>query len=617
MTPTHPLGALPHENGTHFSLWALGRTSALVEVNGCDRYDMIPIGEGYFAVDVAGVLPGAMYSFSVDGGPPLPDLASRWQPEGSDGLSEVVDERFAWTDHTWSGLKPHDQVIYELHVGTFTREGTWQAAAERLQWLKELGITVLQIMPINTFKGGFGWGYDTTFLYAPYAEYGSPDDLRSFVDAAHRYGIGIILDVVYNHVGIGEYFSRYSEHYFSKEHVSEWGHSFNFDGLGSRAVRDFITGNAAYWIEAFHLDGLRIDAAQALVDSSHEHILTDVSKAVRRAGGDRLTYLVVENQPQEKHMIASPLDGGHGLDAMYSDDFHHAVHVAAAGHNDFYYADYRGTAQEILSALKYGFLYQGQRSNMRSSAYGTYNLDTPAHHFVHFLENHDQVANSARGWRLSALVSPARYRAMTALLLLGPQTPCLFQGQEFGSTLPFNYFLGLEGEEARAVADGRRDNLSQFASVADPQMQKRLSEPSARATFEQSKLDWREASLNEGLVRLHKDLLARRTQDSTFRQNVARHVDGAVIGESAFLLRYITPDAAGHRILLVNFGRDIQMAVTAEPLLAPPQDMGWELSWSSEHPDYDGAGRVAFNPRKAWLLPSDCALLLSAVLPAS
>ncbi|UJW84731.1 alpha-amylase family glycosyl hydrolase [Devosia sp. SL43] len=603
------IGATPTGDGTQFSLWALGHRSASVDIEGIGSFALDPMGDGYFATHVPAIGPGARYWFQLDNGPRLPDLASRCQPDGNDGPSMVVGADFAWTDGEWAGVDRRDQVLYELHIGTFTQDGTWLAAASMLEGLRDLGVTVLQVMPVGTFKGRFGWGYDTTLPYAPFAPYGSPNDMRTFVDRAHALGIGVILDVVYNHVGIGDCYHAYSEHYFTTRYENEWGASFNYDGEGSPAVREFIVGNAVYWIEDFHLDGLRTDAVQAMFDASDEHILTTITKAVRQAGGSRQIYMVVENQPQEWRMIAPPQAGGHGVDAMYSDDFQHAVRVAVTGHNDYYYRDYLGTPQELVSALKYGFLYQGQRSDMRDKAYGTYNLATPPEHFVHFLENHDQVANSARGFRLSTLASPARLRAITALLLLGPQTPCLFQGQEFGATNPFLYFLGLEGEEALSVAEGRGQSVGHFPSVGDKAMQARLADPADPATFRTSKLDWSEGKRHSGIVALHRDLLALRHGEPTFSQGSERRIDGAVIGDAALLIRYITPDPDGHRLLLVNLGRDLHIGVLAEPLLAPCDGHRWTMAWSSEHPDYDGAGRRPADMEQFWILPGDCALL--------
>lgn len=603
-------GAIPNEQGTHFLLWALGRARAEVEIEGKGLLKLDDLGDGYFGSLIGGVGNGARYTFRLDGGDPVPDLASRFQPDGNDGPSVVVSSSFAWTDRYWAGVSNGDQVIYELHVGTFTNEGTWLAAATKLEHLKNLGITVIQLMPVGTFSGAFGWGYDTTLPFAPFAPYGTIDEMRAFIDAAHSVGVGVILDVVYNHVGLGDHYRAYSDYYFTSRYENEWGASFNFDGEGARAVRDFIIDNAVYWIRDFHLDGLRIDAVQAMFDSSERHILAELTEAVREAAKPRSAYVVVENQPQERRMIESPDIGGFGVDAMYSDDFQHTLRVATTGHDDFYYRDYRGTPQELVSALKYGFLYQGQRSDARDKAYGTYNLETPPRHFVHFLENHDQVANSPRGLRLSSLLSPARLRAITGILLLGPQTPCLFQGQEFGSTRPFYYFFGIEGEHGKAVAAGRRTSLKYFPGVADPAMLERLADPADPATFAQSKLDWAEAERRQGLLTLHRDLLKLRRSDPVFSQETERRIDGAVLGDGALLLRYMTPDPAGHRLILFNLGRDLPMAVTAEPLLAPPDGSVWSLTWSSEHPDYDGAGRRPVDPEHFWILPSDCTLML-------
>ncbi|MET0440126.1 MAG: malto-oligosyltrehalose trehalohydrolase [Devosia sp.] len=609
MSPHRIFGAVPSEIGTQFLLWAPGRREASVEMEGAS-FPLDALDDGYFGGEVAGVGAGARYRFRLDGGEPVPDLASRWQPDGNQGPSVVVSNDYPWSDQGWRGVPNLNQVIYELHIGTFTEEGTWRAAGSKLDFLKNLGVTVVQIMPIGTFAGSFGWGYDTTLPYAPFAPYGSPEDMRAFIDAAHGVGIGVILDMVYNHVGLDDHYRAYSDLYLTSRYENEWGAGFNFDGQGARAVRDFIIGNAVYWISDFHIDGLRIDAVQAMFDSSAEHILAELTKAVRAAALPRTVYMAVENQPQQRRMIEAPATGGYGVDAMYSDDFQHAMRVAVTGHNDFYYRDYAGTPQELISALKYGFLYQGQRSDMRDKAYGTYNLDTPPEHFVHFLENHDQVANSPRGFRLSSLVGPARLRAITALLLLGPQTPCLFQGQEFASTRPFLYFFGITGDHAKAVAEGRKASLSNFPGVTDPAMLERLPDPADPATFAQSKLDWTEVERHSGIVALHRDLLALRRSDATFSQAIERRVDGAVLGSGALLLRYLTPDPAGHRLILLNLGQDLPMAVTAEPLLAPPDGHEWTLAWSSEHPDYDGAGRRPVDPRHFWIMPSDCAVIL-------
>lgn len=606
------LGAFPHTGGTRFVLWAQGHDSAAVEFDDRASHTLRPSGDGYFEADIAGVAAGTRYRYRIDGGKPVPDLASRAQPDGHDGFSEVVDLGFDWTDGAWPGVEAADQVLYELHIGSYTRQGTWAAATERLDALRDLGITVVQLMPVATFRGRHGWGYDTTLPYAPFAPYGTPQDMQRFVDRAHALGIGVILDVVYNHAGGGEYYHAYSDSFFSQRYKNDWGASFNFDGENAGPVRDFFVGNARYWIEQFHLDGLRIDAVQALFDESDEHILAEITRAVREAGGSRRTYVVVENQPQERRMVEPPSQGGIGVDAMYNDDFHHAMLVATTGRADFYYRDYFGNAQEIASALKYGFLYQGQRSNMRDKAYGTYNLETAGFHFLHFLENHDQVANSARGLRVAQLAAPARLRAITTVLLLGPQTPCLFQGQQWAPQQPFLYFAGLDGGDAEAVAKGRREGLSHFAGVQDPEMQARLADPDDPETFARSKLDWDTLQKRTEPYALHKDLIALRRNDPSLSQRAERWIDTAALSDRALLMRIATPGPAGHRLLLVNLGPDLSMAQFAQPLLAPPDGHEWTPLWSSEHPAYGGSGRRYFDTLHPWQLASDSALLLGA-----
>lgn len=358
-------------------------------------------------------------------------------------------------------------MLYELHIGTFTKEGTFAAAKGKLAWLKSIGITAVELMPVNEFEGLFGWGYDGTLLYAPTRLYGTPDDLRTFVNTAHDLGISVILDVVYNHFGHGNRFSDFAADYFTDRYVNEWGKSLNFDGLNSHGVRAYIANNAAYWIAEFHLDGLRIDATQALFDGSPDHIVSEIARRARGAAGNRHIVLISENEPQESSMVRSEDEGGQGLDGLWNDDFHHSAMVALTGRHEAYYHDYRGTPQEFISAAKYGYLFQGQRYDWQDHPRGMPALDLRAVNFVHFLENHDQVANSGRGERLAQIVAPARLRAMTALLLLGPQIPMLFQGEEFWTSVPFCYFADREGDTADSVRDGRVDFMGQFPNLAD------------------------------------------------------------------------------------------------------------------------------------------------------
>lgn len=473
---------------------------------------------GYFSGVIAANA-GDRYQFRIDGGDRLyPDPASRFQPDGPHGVSEIVDPgSFRWTDDEWRGVSLDGQVLYELHVGTFTREGTWAAAANELPELARIGITAIELMPVAEFDGRFGWGYDGVDPFAPTHLYGRPDDLRRFVDAAHRVGVAVILDVVYNHLGpVGNYLRAFSPSYFTNKYDNEWGDAINFDGPDAAPVREFFIANGGYWIDEFHLDGLRLDATQQLFDESDEHILAALGRRAREAGGRRSVVLVAENEVQDTTLVRPISEGGYGLDALWNDDFHHSAMVALTGRSEAYYTDTRGDPQEFVSSAKYGYLFQGQFYRWQAQPRGTPAWGLSPSNFVTFLQNHDQVANSARGLRGHRLTSPGRWRAMTALLLLGPGVPMLFQGQEFAASAPFLYFADFEGELAAAVRKGRREFLSQFRSLIDFARRGALADPGDPATFERCRLDLRERDAHGAEYALHIDLLpsAARTRRS-------------------------------------------------------------------------------------------------------
>lgn len=497
---------------------------------------------GYFSGSViAGA--GARYRFRI-GDQLFPDPASRFQPEGPHGPSQVIDPAFNWS--AWNGVEP--RCFYEMHIGTFTQGGTFAVAAEKLPLLADIGINMIEMMPVHEFPGTFGWGYDGVDLWAPSHLYGTPDDFRRFVDAAHRLGIGVILDVVYNHFGPdGCYLRQFTPQYFG-DRKNEWGDVLNYEAHG---VRELIAENAAYWIDEFHLDGLRLDATQS-IDYS---VIGELVTSAREAAGDRTIFIVAENEPENVALIDE-----HGVDAMWNDDWHHSAIVAMTGRREAYYTDYLGTAQEFVSMAKHGFLYQGQYYTWQKHTRGTPALHLPPRRFVCYLQNHDQVANSAHGERMQQLTSPGRVRALTALLLLGPNLPMLFQGQEFGSSKPFLYFADHKPELAEAVAKGRSEFLQQFPSLVG----REFDPPHAWETFEACKLDWNER--DEAVIEMHRTLLRLRNDDPL--------VGGAVLSENAFLLRW--PD----RLLIVNLGRDLRLEVFDEPLLAGK----WQLLWSSESP---------------------------------
>jgi maltooligosyltrehalose trehalohydrolase len=373
----------------------------------------------------------------------------------------------------------------------------------------------------------------------------------------------------------------------STRYRSEWGDALNFDGPGSGPVREFFAANAGYWIDEFHLDGLRLDATQQIFDASPRHVVADVMDRVRQAARGRRTFVVAENEPQESWLLRPSARSGEGLDALWNDDFHHAARVAATGRHEGYYTDYRGTAQELVSAVKWSYLYQGQRYRWQSSRRGTPTFGVPPAHFVHYLQNHDQVANFGYGDRLHRLTSPGRHRALTALLLLGPQTPLLFQGQEFSASAPWTFFADHAGDLASEVRRGRQDFMAQFPAAAG--VRHRLPDPGDPGTFAACRLDLTERERHATAYALHCDLLALRRADPVFAASRARGVEGAVLGEEAFVVRF-WGGPLGDRLLLVNLGRDLILDPMPEPLLAPPPRGDWKVMWSSEDPRYGGAG---------------------------
>ncbi|HEY3065629.1 MAG TPA: malto-oligosyltrehalose trehalohydrolase [Methylomirabilota bacterium] len=611
-----PVGAEPlPEGGANFRVWA--PQARIVEVVLDDPDDtaseLKPEGGGYFSATIATARPGSLYRYRLDRGDRYPDPASRFQPEGPHGPSRVVDpSTFTWTDARWRGRPLRGQVIYEMHIGTFTREGTWAAATRQLPELARAGLTVLEVMPVAEFPGRFGWGYDGVNLFAPTRLYGEPDDFRRFVDGAHAVGLAVILDVVYNHLGPdGNYLPAFAPQYFTDRYQNEWGRPINFDGEASGPVRELFVANAGYWIDEFHLDGLRLDATQQIFDASPEHILAAIGQRVREAGGERTTLLVAENEPQDVRLVRPRDAGGYALDALWNDDYHHSAMVALTGRREGYYSDHAGTPQEFISAVKHGFLFQGQRYAWQRQRRGTPALGMPPETFVTFLQNHDQVANSGRGLRCHAQSSPGRFRALTALLLLGPGTPMLFQGQEFAASAPFVYFADHSASLATAVREGRAKFLQQFPSTATPEMAACLLDPAAPDTFARCKLDLGERERHAETYALHRDLLALRRTDAAFAAQRAGAVDGAVLGAEAFVLRFFG-DGGDDRLLLVNLGVDLALPHAPEPLLAPPPAARWRVRLSTEDPRYGGCGTPPIEGDMGWFLPGHAAVVLAA-----
>ena len=609
-----PIGAeLADPRTAHIRVWAPAAARVAVVTRRGERSALVREDGGYFSGRIAAAA-GDLYQFQIDDDEKLyPDPASRFQPEGPHGPSEVVDpSAFRWHDDAWAGVSREGQVVYELHLGTFTSEGTWAAAANELPELARLGITVVEVMPVAEFEGRFGWGYDGVDLYAPSHVYGTPDDFRRFVDAAHATGLGVILDVVYNHLGpAGNYLRMFSPAYFTDRYENEWGESINFDGDDAGPVREFFVCNAGYWIDEFHLDGLRLDATQSIHDRSEEHVLAAIAIHARAVAGARSVFIVAENEPQTTRLVRPIADGGYGLDALWNDDFHHSAMVALTGRAEAYYSDTRGEPQEFISAAKYGYLFQGQQYHWQRDRRGSAAWGLPPSAFIAFTQNHDQVANSARGLRGHQLTSPGRWRAITALLLLQPATPMLFQGQEFSASAPFLYFADFGPELNAAVRAGRGEFLTQFPSAVAAQRQGLLIDPCALETFERSKLDLGERESHGEAYALHRDLLRIRRNEMRLDQRESGGVDGAVLSAAAFMLRFFTPDHRDDRVLVVNLGADLQRGSFAEPLLAPPPDSDWHLRWSSDDAVYGGPGVAELFPDEWWHIPAESAVLLA------
>ncbi|HWO08644.1 MAG TPA: alpha-amylase family glycosyl hydrolase, partial [Polyangiaceae bacterium] len=473
-------------------------------------------------------------------------------------------------------------------------------------------ITTLELMPVAEFSGEFGWGYDGVALWAPTHLYGEPDDLRRFVDAAHAAGLSVILDVVYNHLGPdGNYLASFTPHYFTDRYPNEWGKSLNFDGERSAPVREFFSENARYWIDEFRFDGLRLDATQSIMDSSKQHVIAQITEAARsaaRARGGRV-YVCAENEPQEVR-VAQPLEaGGHGCDAVWNDDFHHAARVALTGRREAYYHDYLGSPQELASALKWGYLYQGQHYHWQKKNRGQSALELDPSHFITYLQNHDQVANSMAGERLHRVASRASLRALTTLWLLAPPTPLLFQGQEFGASSPFLYFADHNPELAPLVQRGRREFLRQFPSIGSQGASEGTDDPASPATFARCKLDFSEREAHAPLYALHIDLLALRRADPCFAAQRADWMHTAQLGPRALLMLFFYPDA--HRLIVLNLGDDLALDPAPEPLLAPRAARRWRHVLGSEAVRYGGEGYALPHDNGVWHLTAQSAIVFS------
>ena len=512
-----------HSGGdVSFRLWAPGCHRIELAIEG--RSQTLPLrqtADGWHELRTDAAVPGTLYRFVLPDGTRVSDPASRFQPDDVHGPSEVVDPAFyRWRDAAWAGRPWHETVLYELHIGSFTPEGTFRAAIERLDHLEALGVTAIEIMPIADFPGQWNWGYDGVLLYAPDSSYGRPDELKTLVDAAHARGISVLLDVVYNHFGPdGNLLSAYVPQFYTARHKTPWGDAINYDGEGSDFIREFVIHNALYWIEEFHLDGLRLDAVHAIVDQSAEHLLAELAARVR-ASTDRPVHLLLENEENDPSRLArtpqsAPQREPHHYTAQWNDDVHHVLHVAATGEGAGYYADYRGDTDKLGRAIAEGFAFQGEMMPYRGETRGEPSAHLPPDAFVAFIQNHDQIGNRAFGDRIGVSTPAAALRAIAAIYLLLPQVPMLFMGEEWAASQPFPFFCDFDGDLAEAVTRGRRAEFARFPEFQDEATRARIPDPQAAATFRSAKLDWFEPGTTphaEWLAWYKRVLATRRTE---------------------------------------------------------------------------------------------------------
>ncbi len=595
---TLPIGAQPDRLGTRFRVWAANVPRVELLIYDGDAVsaqpEMQPQDDGYFEAYLAGVGAGTRYAYSLDGGDPRPDPASRFQPDGVHGPSQVVDPMiFDWTDDQWRGLPLEDAIFYEVHVGTATPEGTFDSLINRLDDIVSLGVTAVEIMPIADFPGSRNWGYDGVSLFAPANAYGGPEALRRLVNAAHERGLAVILDVVYNHLGPdGNYLQQFSTQYFTSHHKTPWGDALNFDTEGSQQVRDFFAGNACYWANEYHLDGFRMDATHAIKDDNTLHILAEIVSRVRETlPPDRNFLFVAEDERNEPTLVRSLANNGYGLDAVWADDFHHQVRVALTGENEGYYMDFSGSTADLAHTLQQGWFFTGQQSELLEHPRGAPADDVPPMRFVHCIQNHDQIGNRALGERLTDDVAPDAYRAASALLLLSPYTPLLFQGQEWAASTPFLYFTDHNHELGKLVTEGRRSEFAKFSAFSGEQ----VPDPQAATTFEHSKLRWeeRDEPAHNAVQLLYRDLLALRRSEPALQERSRTSFAVEPLGETALALRRMGDNQT--LLLMVNLRDAVQIDLAAQPITAPPAGMMWVALVDSEDTYYGGRGAATLD----------------------
>jgi maltooligosyltrehalose trehalohydrolase len=571
-----PFGAECRDDGrVRFRLWAPAARQVEISLEGSKETQRIALErreQGWFELVTNAAKPGSLYRFRIDGGTEVPDPGSRFQPRDVHGPSEVINpDAFDWKDESWRGRSWHEAVIYELHVGAFAPPGTFSAVQNRLDYLADLGITAIELMPVSDFPGARNWGYDGVFPFAPDSTYGRPDDLKGLVQAAHQRGIMVLLDVVYNHFGPeGNYLGVYAPQFFTERHKTPWGKGINFDGAESRVVRDFFIQNALYWLTEYHFDGLRLDAVHAILDDSTPDLLTELADTVRNAvGPERQIHLILENERnQAGYLRRTEQCRLRAYEAQWDDDIHHALHVLITGEKDGYYFDYaKRSLDQLGRCLVSGFAYQGDVSLYRNGERRGEPTDgLPLTAFVTFLQNHDQIGNRAFGERIVTLADARAVRAAVEILLLAPSPPMLFMGEEFGTQTPFLFFCDFEKDLAAAVTAGRRNEFARFTRFNDPQARKGIPDPNAESTFEASRLDWNdlEQPKHQDWLRFYRELLKLRQEQIFSRLSAACKIKARyTAGEELGLTAEWEFGGSSKLTLLANLGSVPLPAVTA------------------------------------------------------
>jgi maltooligosyltrehalose trehalohydrolase len=564
-----PFGAEITPDGVQFRLWAPDAAAVSLQLERGSEIAMAAEGEGWFALTTTRAGAGSLYRYRI-GAACYPDPAARSQPNGVFGPSEVVDPlAYDWSDGDWPGICWQRAIIYELHVGAFSAAGDFIGVIQHLDDLMALGVTLIELMPVAECPGRWNWGYDGVLPFAPASRYGGPAGLKSLVDACHARGIGVILDVVYNHFGPeGNFLPAYARAFFTNQHQTPWGAALNFDGGKAEPVRRFFIENALYWLEEYHLDGLRLDAVHAIVDDSPLPFLVELGQRVRRDLPERSIHLIVENDRNDPALLGHGQGGPGPYDAQWNDDFHHALRVVLTGARDGYYADYRDdSVGRVGRALAEGFAYQGEMSRFRGKRRGASSTALPSTAFVDFIQNHDQIGNHAYGWRLAKFAAEPALRAAAAILLLSPAVPLLFMGEEWASDSPFPFFCDFAGDLGEAVRRGRFAEFAGFAEFRDGPAQAKIPDPLAERTFLSAKLDWAQAAETD-----HAEMLEHYRRLTLVRHRYIEPLLGA--GDTAG--RFERFGARGLAVKWHLSGRELRLVANLDdrPAIGSPAETG-------------------------------------------